>query len=130
MKKLCRSCKDMVKVINNQCQYCGEWLGEIDKEPMNKTTLENWEDRFDDEFTYFDEDGGQYILSGYDEKTRLNTDCIPEIKNFIKDLLASSQKDKEKAVEELFSWFRGFLTTKEQFAELNKKLESLKAKKE
>lgn len=47
---------------------------------MTKTEIDR---EFDDEFTYFDEEGGQYILGGYDEKTRLNTDCIPEIKDFI-----------------------------------------------
>lgn len=34
-KTLCRSCKEMVKVIDNQCEHCGEWLGK--DEPTMKS---------------------------------------------------------------------------------------------
>lgn len=63
---------------------------------MNKTTLENWEERFNKKFKHHYECNLEN-----DSASDVVCNCeLIEVKQFIKDLLASSQKDKEKAVEE------------------------------
>lgn len=50
-----------------------------------------WEKEFDQKFTYTDEDGNVFLLGGYDDDKKANTDNIPEIKLFIRKLLASER---------------------------------------
>lgn len=62
---------------------------------MNKTTLENWEERFD----------GKLLLLAMDIAEKAHKEEVldidsSELKKIVKDLLSSSQKDKEKAVED------------------------------
>lgn len=52
------------------------------------------EQRFDEEFTYLDEEGNRYLLGGYDKEKNVNTDQIPEIKSFIAKELKSAKEEE------------------------------------
>lgn len=48
-----------------------------------QTTVEEILKEFDEKFTYLDEDGHRYLFGSYDAEENINTDQIPDIKDFI-----------------------------------------------
>ena len=61
---------------------------------MNKTKLENWEERFDEKLLLLAMD----IVEKAHKEEVLNINSS-ELKKIVKNLLASSQKDKEEAYQ-------------------------------
>lgn len=64
---------------------------------MSNQNILNWEVEFDKEFNVIKYEQDGEFHEGFKASKVPNS---KDIKQFIKDLLASSQKDKEKAVEE------------------------------
>ena len=83
VKKEQRECKkpNICKLYGanaeNWCWNCNKPLRAISPRP------DGWEERFDEKFTYLDENGDRYLLGSFDKDKNISTDNIPDIKSFI-----------------------------------------------
>ena len=112
--KNCRSCKEMVIVINDQCQHCGEWLGksntkanplQVNHGKVSHPMDEACGDCKDWKKEYFERFGNVFMLyGGFD-------DLAKEVEDFISKVEQKAiVKEREKNLKlldkaELENWF-------------------------
>lgn len=75
------------KNLGESCSQCNEAWND-----MTSPHQEAWAERFDEKFTYLDENGDRYLLGSFDKDKNISTDNIPDIKSFIRQELTTLHK--------------------------------------